>query len=75
MSPQKIQKKNGTEYKILPVTMQIESTFKTLGIFMGSLDDLEKSLVRIKSFDINPDKDKPKVLITDLVVDIYLSGK
>jgi len=54
--------------------MEIESTYEKLGVFLGSLDDLEKALVRIKSFDITPDKEDPSKLTTDLSVEIYLSG-
>lgn len=75
MSPKKIQKGKDLQYKILPIDMEIESTYEGVGIFLGSLDELEKGLVKVKSFDIVQDKEDPTKHITDLVVDLYISGK
>ena len=73
MSPERIEKSG--QYKVLPVKMEIKSDYEELGIFLGSLDDLEKGLVRVKSFDITPNKEDPSRLMTKLVVETYLSGK
>lgn len=75
ISPKEMRKEKGSQYKILPVEMEIESTYEQLGVFLGSLDDLEKGLFRVKSFDITPNKEKATRLMTSLVVDIYLSGQ
>lgn len=75
ISPKKVERKKGTQYKVLPVSMELESTYEGLGVFLGSLDDLEKTLVKVKSFDISHDKDDPTKFITDLEVEIYLSEK
>ena len=73
--PKDIQKEKGEEYKILPVELQLESTYKELGMFLGSLDDVEKSLITVKSFNIVPVPENTARLITDLVVDVYLSAR
>ena len=74
MAPKETKEEKGAQYKTLPVEMKIESAYEQLAIFLGSLDDLKKALVKVKSFDINPDKKDASKLITDLVADIYLSG-
>lgn len=74
MSPKKIEKEKGTEHKVLPINMEIESAYEDLAAFLGSLDDLEKGLVKVKSFKIVPDKEDPSKLKTDLVVNMYLCG-
>jgi len=72
ISPKEIIDVKGEEYKILPVEMAVESTYEKMGVLLGSLDDLEKGLVRVKSFEITPDLKNPSKFITDLVVEIYL---
>lgn len=74
ISPKEIKEGKDAQYKILPVEMEIESTYEELGVFLGSLDDLEKALVKVKSFDITPNKEDSSRLTTDLAVEIYLSG-
>ena len=75
ITPKKIEKAKDPRYKILPVEMGMESTYKDLGIFLGSLDELEESLVEVRHFKITPHKEDPEKLKTKLVVDIYLSGQ
>lgn len=75
MNPKEIKKEKGSQYKILPIEMKVESTYEELGALLGSLDDLEKGLVKVKSFDINPDEKDPLKFMTDLTVDVYISGK
>jgi len=77
MIPQKVVTKTvqGVRYKVLPVEIELESTYEQLGIVLGSLDDLEKALVKIQSFDVRPDEADPSKFITDLLVYIYLSAR
>ena len=75
IKPKKMKKEKGSEYKILPVGVEIKSTYERLGTFLGSLDNLDKSLVKVKNFNITPDEKTPNKLITDLTMDIYLSGE
>ncbi|NQU95201.1 MAG: type 4a pilus biogenesis protein PilO [Candidatus Omnitrophica bacterium] len=75
INPEKVVRKEDTQYKVLPVEMELESTYAGLGVFLGSLDDLEKTLVKVKSFNISHDKNDPTKFITDLEVEVYLSEK
>ncbi|MBI5145384.1 MAG: type 4a pilus biogenesis protein PilO [Candidatus Omnitrophica bacterium] len=61
-------------YKILPIEMEMESTYEDLGIFLGSLDKLEKSLATIDSFSVISDKERSLNLKTKLVVNMYLAS-
>jgi len=73
ISPGEIKEEAGSARKILPVVMKIKSTYEQLGGFLGSLDELERGLVNVKSFDIVPDKNDAAGLFTDMVVEIYTS--
>lgn len=75
ITPKELKEDHDTGYKILPVEMKIESTHEQLAAFLGSVDDLEKGLVRVVSFDIVPDKTDPTKCITDLTVHVYFSGR
>ena len=74
MNPRKIIEEKGSEYKRLPVKIEIKSGYEQLGMFLGSLDDLEKSLIKVKSFNIIPGKEDADKVITNLLVEIYFSG-
>lgn len=75
ISSKEEKKERESQYIILPIEMKIEATYEQLGIFLGSLDEPQKGLVKVKSFDIVPGEKDPSKLTTDLVVDIYLSRK
>jgi len=73
--PKEIEGEKGAEYKIMPVEVVVESSYEQLGVFLGSLDDLEKGLLKVKSFDIDQDEKNPGKFITDVTIDIYISGR
>lgn len=75
ITPKELKEDHDTGYKILPVEMKIESTHEQLAAFLGSVDDLEKGLIRVVSFEIVPDKTVPTKCTTDLIVHIYFSGR
>lgn len=75
INPGKISKEKESRYKILPIEMEIEATYEKFGAFLGSIDDLEKGLVKVKSFKMSPGSKDPKKITTQLVVDLYLSGR
>lgn len=64
-----------TSYKILPIQMEIKSTYQDLGIFLGRLGELKKSLITVRNFDAAPDKAEPAKLRTALVLNMYLLGQ
>ena len=73
ISPRDIETIPELKYKVQPVNMRLKSGYKQLGTFLGALDEFEKGLLRVRSFAIKPEDDDSG-LITDLVVDIYLSN-
>jgi len=60
-------------YKILPIEMEIEAEDDQFVKFMGSIDELKKAIVTVKSFDIIPDEENNKILKVDMVIEVYLS--
>ena len=74
ITPQKIEElKSLPLYKILPIEMEIKSSYNDLGIFLGSLDYLQKSLIVVKSFEIIANKKDLRELQTKLVLNMYLT--
>jgi Tfp pilus assembly protein PilO len=59
------------ECDILPIDMEIESTYEQLGRFLGALDKLQKGLIKVKSFTVLPGGEYRARLKTKLVADIY----
>jgi Tfp pilus assembly protein PilO len=70
-----IDRDKSTHYLILPIEIETESTYKQLGAFLGSLDEMNNSLVQVKSFDIAPNKNNPSRFRTKLLLDMYLSKR
>jgi Tfp pilus assembly protein PilO len=75
ISPKRIRRTRDPRYKVLPVTMEIESTYKELGVFLGSLDELKDGLIKVESFTTVPDPEDASGLVTKLDAGIYLSGR
>jgi len=72
ISPGRIKK--DVRCKIVPVDVDLESTYEKLGAFLGSLDELGR-LFKVKDFSVAPHKEDASMLMTSLTVDIYLSEK
>lgn len=67
--------KESPPYKILPIELKIGCDGGQFVKFAASIDELEKAIVRIKSFNITPqglDRNKFNV---SMVIEIYLSAK
>jgi len=75
MKPGNIIIQEGMPYKILPIEMDIEATGEQFVKFVGTIDELKKAIVTVKSLDIAPNKDDNKKLKVDMVIDMYLSLK
>jgi len=75
MVPDQVEQSQGVECKKLPIEIEIESTYEELGVFLGSLDEMEKSIVTVRNLIVTPDKKKSATLNTKLVLDMYLRGK
>ena len=65
----------GSEYRILPIEMELESGYESLGKFLGLLDDLEGNLVKVRDFNITPKNDEPNNLTTRLTINLYLAER
>ena len=57
---------------MLPVDLELEASYVMLGDFLGRLDGLNKSLVRIIKFNIVSNKLNPNILTARLSLDIYI---
>ena len=44
-------------YRLLPVEMKLESSYKELGLFMGSLRKLKSGAITVANFQIDRDED------------------
>ena len=75
IKPSEARDVQGAKYKIMSIEMDIESTDQKFSEFLGALDTLKKGLVKVKSFDIIPNKDDPSMLSASIVIDLYLSGR
>jgi len=75
MKPGNIITPDGMPYKILPIELEIEATGEQFVKFAGSIDELKKAIVTVKSFDITPDKEDDRKLKIVMVIDMYLSLK
>ncbi|MFH0763585.1 MAG: type 4a pilus biogenesis protein PilO [Candidatus Omnitrophota bacterium] len=75
IKPSEMAMDEDNQYKILNINMDIEANDKNLASFIGSLDELEKGLIRIRSFDILPLKKDRTILKAELAIDMYFSMK
>ena len=75
MKPGNVITPEGMPYKILPIEMEIEATGEQFVKFIGSIDELKKAIVTVRSFYITPDKADVKMLKVNMVIDMYLSLK
>jgi len=71
LTPKQIERQQES-YKILPIEMELEASYVILGAFLGRLDDLNKSLVRIRKFNIVSNKANPKISTVRLSLDMYI---
>ena len=59
-------------YQVLPIDMVVESEYKNLGIFLGSLERLKQSVVTLEHLEIRRDEKILPRLETRLTVNMYL---
>ena len=74
ISPEAVESIQNLKYKVLPIKIELESSYKQLGIFLGTLDEFEKGLLRVRSLRIIAEDDTGAKLSTGLVIDMYLSN-
>jgi len=67
-NPQKIQKLQNSKYPILPIRLEMQSTYENFGIFLGSLERLDKSIVTVRQFDII----RKPIILPDISIELVL---
>ncbi|HQP10028.1 MAG TPA: type 4a pilus biogenesis protein PilO [Candidatus Omnitrophota bacterium] len=72
INPQPIARPKGAKYPLLPIRMDLQSEYRDLGSFLGSLEKLQQSIVAIRSFEIYAAPDILPKIETNLVVEVYL---
>ena len=75
ITPGDIAKEPGFKYKILPIEIVVEAKDEKLAAFMGSLDELKRNIIKIKNFDIVPDKFDRTYLRAKFTLEVYLSAR
>lgn len=72
IAPRAVDSIGGT-FSVLPIDLETESRYEALGAFLGVLDELETSLVKVRNFDLAPHpKDEAKIR-ANVTIDLYLS--
>ncbi|PIQ88627.1 MAG: hypothetical protein COV72_07390 [Candidatus Omnitrophica bacterium CG11_big_fil_rev_8_21_14_0_20_42_13] len=73
ISLREIESAEDGNFRLLPIDFLIESNYKELALFLGSLERLNKGLVVVESFQISPHKVKPEILNTELTLALCLN--
>jgi Tfp pilus assembly protein PilO len=72
ISPQRIGTPQGSKYPVLPIRMDLQSEYKDLGLFLGSLEGLKESIVTVKNFQVEVDQQVLPQIKIDLILEVYL---
>ena len=63
----------GEGHRLLPIEMELKSSYEGLGQFLGELDDLKGSLITVRDFTITPKSEDPLKLAVRLSLNLYLA--
>jgi len=72
IDPRQTKPAKAMSYQILPIDMIVESEYKNLGIFLGSLESLKQSMVTLEHLEIQRDEKILPKLKARLTVNLYL---
>lgn len=75
MAPKEIIENPAVQYKILPIEMKIKSNIEAFSNFLGFLDELKKSVIKVKSLDIKRVDGSRSEVTGTIVIDMYLSAR
>lgn len=75
IKPQNTILKKDTPYKILPIEMELEANDSQFVAFMGSIDELKKTIIAVHDFDIKPDAADRTKLRAKITINLYLSAR
>jgi hypothetical protein len=73
LKPGEITDAKEPQYKVLPIDMEIESKDQQFSDFLGELDGLRRSLIKVKSFDLTLGKEGRPGVNARVAVDMYLA--
>jgi len=75
IKPRDAQEVQGAPYKTMPIDMEVEGPDEKVSEFMGSLDELKKAVVKIKSFEITPKADDRARITAKITIDVYITAR
>jgi Tfp pilus assembly protein PilO len=61
--------------KVMPVKVEIDAEKEQFSDFIGYLDELKKSVVTVKSFDLNRDEEGTGRIYGTVVMNMYIIGR
>ncbi len=74
ITPKSIEKSKDARFQILPLEVETESSYETLGRFLGSLDDLEASLMTVAGFNVTAKGEDPSRLRACLILHMCVAS-
>ena len=74
INPREVIEGQEAQFKILPIEMEIKATDQQFAAFIGSLFELKKGVIKIRSFDLVPDSTEKTKFKINLVLDMYLAN-
>lgn len=72
ITPKRIETIKDEPYDVLPIEIEVESNYKALGEFLGSLNELHKGPVIVKEFDIKPTDGMQSILESRLILEAFI---
>lgn len=73
LSPRTAVKTPSSVSRVFPIDMELESSYRGLGEFLGSLDEMQNGLITVQNFEVVPDGKKQARLKTRLTAQMYLA--
>ena len=74
ITPKSMEKSKDGRFQILPIEVETESSYETLGRFLGSLEDLKTSLVTVASFNVTAEGEDPSRLRAKLTLHMCVAS-
>lgn len=72
--PQPAKQKEGTLLRSLPLELETQSSYKSLGIFLGQLQEMKNGFLSLRSIRVTPNNTHPAHVSAAISLDVYLSN-
>lgn len=72
ITPGRVEENENVPFHLLPVQLQMESSFKSLGLFLGELDELPKGVMTVRELTILADDKDSAVIKARVNLDLHL---